>query len=347
MVKHNAKAITNSHLSIADLRDITSGRWLEILVAAGIPRESLVGRAGRPCPRCGGHDRFAPMPDLEQRGAVLCRHCHNGSTEPRCGDGIATLGWWLGVSTGEVLDWLHGFLGLKRSWVPKRPPFERRLELSRPADSSLDWNVIARRYAQAMKPRWLRRAAELLGLPTEPLAQLQVGWNAQSRATTWPMRDTRGQAIGVRLRCPRTGRKWAERGSRAGLFFAPELLSNSPVECVWIAEGPTDTAAMISIGLKAVGVPSAGGGAELLRALGTKLRVGRWVVVADADGAGRTGAERLAESLLLVAPVRIITPVMVKDARAWVHAGASSATFWAEAERASERRLAMKGDLRD
>ncbi|MBU6174223.1 MAG: hypothetical protein KGQ60_10480, partial [Planctomycetes bacterium] len=75
----------------ADLRRIARGRWREILVAAGVPAHALDGRRGRPCPKCGGRDRFTPMKDLDDRGAVLCRHCHNASTDPKCGDGISSL----------------------------------------------------------------------------------------------------------------------------------------------------------------------------------------------------------------------------------------------------------------
>lgn len=340
--RHPRKKCFTSNYNVPEIMAMASGRWEEILASAGIPRECLAGRNGRPCPRCGGRDRFAPMPDLERRGAVLCRNCHNGSTEPRCGDGLATLRWWLGCSIPEALQWLRGFLGIDGQWAPKRPPVERRLVI---ADSSggIDWDSIARDRVRSMRPEWLVRAADLLGLPPEPLARLGTGWDAAHRATSWPMRDADGRAIGIRLRCPRTGRKWALRGSRAGLFFDVAMLERVPVERVWIAEGPTDTAAILSIGLDAVGVPSAGGGSDLLRAVGVKLGVREAVLVADADGPGRAGAERLAESLVAVAPVRIVAPVGAKDARAWVLAGAGADAFEAEALRAPVRRLILKG----
>ena len=43
--------------TLADLMKIASGRWPEILQAAGMPANALDGKRGRPCPRCGGSDR--------------------------------------------------------------------------------------------------------------------------------------------------------------------------------------------------------------------------------------------------------------------------------------------------
>lgn len=335
--RHRAPGAT-----IQEILAIASGRWVDVLSSVGIPRECLTGRRGRPCPRCGGRDRFAPMPDFERRGAVLCRHCHHGSTEPRSGDGLATLRWWLGCSTPEALRWLRRFLGINQKWDIRRPSVERRLSLP-DVSCGIDWSEIVSGFTREMRPRWLDRVAELLGLPSEPLMRLGVGWSSEHQATTWPMRDDRGEVIGVRLRCPRTGKKWALRGSRAGLFFDPTVLEHISTGRAWIAEGPTDTAALISLGLEAVGVPSTGCGAELLCALGRRMCVREWVLVADSDGPGRAGAERLAESLLVIAPVRIITPGDVKDARAWVLSGADRAAFQREAMRAPIVRLKLKG----
>lgn len=104
MSKHrNPRSKSHNNYSIDDLMRLAAGRWIEILMAAGIPSDALDGRRGRPCPRCGGRDRFAPMIDVAERGAVLCRHCHNGGTDPRAGDGLAALRWWLGCSVADAV----------------------------------------------------------------------------------------------------------------------------------------------------------------------------------------------------------------------------------------------------
>jgi phage/plasmid primase-like uncharacterized protein len=327
MSKHynpQRKRYYKNYTPVAELMAMARGRWVEILTAAGIPADALAGRHGRPCPRCGGRDRFSPLIDVAERGAVLCRHCHNGETVPRCGDGIATLRWWLGVDASEALKWLSGWLGVLpgyRSWQVA-PSVQPVVNHSMPEVDGR-FAVMAEVMRRNLKPGWLARAADMLGLPAEALARLGVGWSPVHGATSWPMRDDAGDVIVIRLRCPRTARKWAVSGSRAGLIYSVDLLSIERPGRVLVCEGPTDTAALLSVGVDAVGVPSAGGGRDLLSALFKRSRPLDVVIVADGDGPGLLGAERTAEALASVAPVRVISPPEgIKDARAWVCGGA-------------------------
>ncbi|HMP69387.1 MAG TPA: primase-helicase zinc-binding domain-containing protein [Pirellulaceae bacterium] len=351
MRNHRNPRKRSENYSIADLRRLACGRWVEILTAAGIPADALSGRRGRPCPRCGGRDRFAPMPDLAERGAILCRHCFNANTDPRCGDGLSTLRWWLGGSVADACRWLAVWLGVddRRYRFPMmRRPVERRLSIpDAPVDDDR-FALMAEVMRRNMRPEWLRRAADLLGLTTEPLARLGVGWSVEHRATSWPMRDDAGRVIGVRLRCPKTAQKWAVRGSRAGLIYDPGLLLIEHPRRLWIVEGPTDTAALMSIGLDVVGVPSAGGGAEILVELARRLMPIEMIVMADADGPGLAGAERLADALMIVAPVRVMRPPAdVKDARAWVCGGADRSVIESAADSVSIRSIVMEGAVSD
>jgi len=314
----------NSIVSTDDLLTMAWGRWPEILADAGIPAGALSDRRGRPCPSCGGIDRFALMKDFAERGSVICRHCFNAGTEPRPGDGLATLRWWLGATVAEAAQWLASWLGVGPGDAKaSRRPIERRLVIPGRADDCERFRLMAEVCRRNMRPEWLQRAADLLGLPPKSLARLDCGWSVSDRATAWPMRDATGSVIGIRLRCPKTSKKWAVNGSRAGLFI-PDL------SCIagrlFVCEGPTDTAALLSIGLDAVGVPSAGGAADLLAKLVRDRAPTEVIVMADADGPGRDGAERLAEALLPMRPVRVVSPPNgVKDARDWIGQGVDRA----------------------
>ncbi len=324
--KHNPRRKSKhwNFTPVAELMAMARGRWIEILTAAGIPADALAGRHGRPCPRCGGRDRFSPLADVAERGALLCRHCHNAKTEPRCGDGVAALRWWLGVDAAEALKWLSGWLGILpsyRSWIVA-PVIEPVIEVEPPPIVDERWALMAEVMRRNLRPGWLSKAAAMLGLPAESLARLGVGWSVVDNATSWPMRNDVGDVIGIRLRCPRTSRKWAVKGSSAGLFYSLDLLSIERPERVLVCEGPSDTAALLSVGLDAVGVPSAGGGRDLLVALFRRLNPIEVVIVADGDGPGLLGAERIA-AVINDCVVRIISPPDgVKDARAWVCGGA-------------------------
>ncbi len=330
-------------MDAAELRRLARGRWREILVAAGIPADALHGRRGRPCPRCGGRDRFSPMPDLEERGAVLCRQCHNQSSEPKCGDGISTLRWWLGVGTGEALRWLSAWLNVRPgSWSPVH-----RVVRSEPKPSTPRalFDAMAEVLRRNMRPDALEHVAGLLGLPSGALERLGVGWSPSHQATTWPMRDADGNVIGIRLRCPQTARKWAFTGSAAGLFFDPLAMSKrAPGGRLWVCEGPTDAAALLSVGLDAVGVPSAGGAVDLVVALARRVKPTEVVIVADADDAGQRGAERLRDALVIVAPVRIMNPPKgLKDSRAWVCSGCDREVIERVADVAPVHRVFFQG----
>ena len=168
-----------------------------------------------------------------------------------------------------------------------------------------------------------------LGLCPYALATLQPAWDHWHDAWAFPMRDGAGKVVGLRLRAD-GGRKWAVKGSRDGLFFDPAV---GRVPEVMFCEGPTDTAAAISLGFVAVGRPSCSGGVDQTRAFCFRHGVQKVIVMADQDvphrrpdGSawypGREGAQRLVAALGL--PFKMVMPP-AKDLREWVIEGATPA----------------------
>ena len=178
--------------------------------------------------------------------------------------------------------------------------------------------------------RWLDGFSLGLGVGMEALEALEPAFDPMHEAFAFPMRDAEGRIVGIRLRAE-NGRKWAVRGSREGLFYAPGMTARDLVVC----EGPTDAAAAMTLGLAAVGRPSCAGAASELVALCRRLRVRALTIVADndapkrrPDGAvwrpGVEGAETLARSLKRM--YRVVVPP-AKDLRAWVCDGATAERF--------------------
>jgi 5S rRNA maturation endonuclease (ribonuclease M5) len=122
-----------------------------------------------------------------------------------------------------------------------------------------------------------------------------------------------GDTIGIRLRTI-DGKKFAVKGSRQGLFI-PEMV---PRKELVVTEGPTDTAAALSLDLFAIGKPSCLGCENMVNELVALHRIRTVVVVADRDAPGQRGAERLQATLSV--PSVIFTPP-AKDFRAAVNAG--------------------------
>ena len=350
---HNPQHKTQSHcIPIADLRRLAQGRWRAILQDAGIPSDCLEGRKGRPCPKCGGRDRFAPMRDLPDRGAVLCRHCFNSSTDPKAGDGIQSLQWWLGVDKAQAIRWLRAWLGIDDarplSRVIASMPTIATSKPTQSADDRKRCDLMARVFARNLKDAGRDHLASLLGVAPDALQRLQVGWNPAQQVSSWPMRNDVGEIVGVRLRDPETSRKWSEGGSDGkGVFYDPDQVLNAPQGArVWIGEGPTDTAALLTLGFMAIGCPSSGVGGGFIASIGHRIRPAEWVIVADADPKGIEGAKRLQSDLVAVAPVRIITPPTgCKDARAWLGLGAKRETLEADADAADRFALEWTGGV--
>jgi hypothetical protein len=160
-----------------------------------------------------------------------------------------------------------------------------------------------------------------LGVSAHGLKRLGVGWSAEHRAYTFPMRAPSGRVVGIRLRL-RDGRKLSVRGGHEQLFVPQALAICGPL---LIAEGPTDTAAILDLGFDAIGRPSCTGGTRHVIDYCKIHLPTDVVVVADNDLPGRLGAERLAEALVAYVPnLKLVTPpIQHKDIRAWKRAGAT------------------------
>ncbi|MCA9312164.1 MAG: hypothetical protein KDA21_13205 [Phycisphaerales bacterium] len=157
------------------------------------------------------------------------------------------------------------------------------------------------------------------------------------------MRDPAGGIVGVRLRSE-TGYKWSVRGSRQGLFIADGVdISREPLV---IAEGPTDTAALLGVGVAAIGRPSCLGAVAETIAFTRRHAINSTIVLSDGDEPGRRGALVLARRLgAYCLDVRIAPPPRrFKDAREWVASGVEATeviqTLSAAAQRIEVRTMA-------
>lgn len=131
-----------------------------------------------------------------------------------------------------------------------------------------------------------------LGVTTWSLEVLECVHAPYHETYAFPMRSGDNSYTGIRLR-KINGEKWAERGSHQGLFI-PQV---EPQKTVLITEGPTDTAAALSIGYFAIGKPNCCGGIEHLKIAVKKLGIRRAVIVSDLDDPGLRGAQTLAMHL--------------------------------------------------
>lgn len=220
--------------------------------------------------------------------------------------------------------WLHRLID-----SPPRPPAPRRStpRLRNAAD-------LLGRWATHTTAEALFALSVRLGVSPDSLHALGAVWAPLHEAWAFPMRDAGGEVVGIRLRSA-AGRKWAVPGSREGLFYAPTTFGHTGHNTAIIVEGPTDTAAALSIGFgMVVGRPSCSGCAETTKALLDRCGITRIIVIPDCDEPkpmpdgsvrfpGQEGAQKLVQAL--GRPHKLLLPPH-KDLRQWVRAGATRDT---------------------
>ena len=191
----------------------------------------------------------------------------------------------------------------ERPAYPKPP---RTVEPERPRNM----DALAAFYRQCVRQPQLAEFAASIGVTGHSLERLGIGFDGD--AWTFPMSEPDGAVIGIRRRFA-DGRKLSVRGGREGLFIPTD--GGDLATLVIVCEGPTDTAAILDAEFFAVGRPSCLGATAMVKHLIGKRDV---VIVADVDDAGRRGALKLAEELVMPGRiVKVIEPLTGKDARQW------------------------------
>lgn len=251
----------------------------------------------KPCPICGKPDWCSVSSDGQ---VVVCMRAES----PRpCKSG----GWFHPI--GERVPWQP---------VPRKRPEPVPVQ---------DFTDLACQYEQRLEN--VDMLAYSLGVSARSLERLQVGYNGVGY--TFPMRDGHERIIGIRVRT--TKGKWCVPGSHNGLFWPEGVYSGSDCRLA-ICEGPTDCAALLTLGFDALGRPSCQGGVDHIIEF-LKGRRRDVVIMADKDPPkqrpdgsvwypGQEGAARLAQVIRpLVHTLKVVKPPFHKDIRDWLRAGAT------------------------
>lgn len=94
-------------------QDYARGHWPQILTQAGIDA-TLLNNKHRPCPVCGGKDRFR-FDDKEGRGTWICNQCG-------AGDGFKLLQNYLGTDFKGAVSYVESVLGIAKPILRRTPP---------------------------------------------------------------------------------------------------------------------------------------------------------------------------------------------------------------------------------
>jgi 5S rRNA maturation endonuclease (ribonuclease M5) len=251
--------------------------------------------SNKPCPVCGKTDWCSIS---EDGSACICPRTEKGSKKYIDGSGYLHI-------LKETEDW--------------------RIELARPEQKQLPEHnevlaIIARKMCKAITEEKLVDLAENLDISLASLKRLHLGYSFQQGAYSFPMQRHKNRLIGIRMR-NMDGKKWAVKGSRQGLFIPSGLTGRGGIV---ICEGPTDTGCLLDMEFDAIGRPSCNSGTDLIKEVVSDRHV---AIMADCDGPGLDGAERLATSLRDCCRSVTVAIPPAKDAREFVQQGATRRDF--------------------
>ncbi|WP_422931447.1 hypothetical protein [Singulisphaera sp. PoT] len=202
---------------------------------------------------------------------------------------------------------------------------------------------LAEEFQRDVDPERLRRFASSLGISPSGLQRLGVGWAEEYDAWTFPMVGSDDRVIGVRLRLS-GGRKISIRGGHEGIFVPADLHGSEPL---LIAEGASDTCALLDLGFETIGRPSCRGGTRIVLEFVRRRRPSQVAIMADGDAPGLEGAKALAGRLMVSCPrVVIVTPPEgIKDVRAWKMAGATRESVLTNIRASAETKMRITTEL--
>lgn len=255
----------------------------------------------RKCPHC-GHDSWCC---IGLRG-ILCMRMESP---------------WRVTHKDGAVGWFHPFEG---------PEYKTRPLPARPVMPRPDFRKMIEAWSQET-PEWdIKMLAVKLGVAVRALGALGCCWSESHRAWAFPMSDERGDVIGIRLRYD-NGSKRAVTGTNGSGLFIPDENLISAQKTLFLTEGPTSTAAALTLGLWAIGRPNNCAGGNTINAFIKRHRVREAVIWADNDkdqvrrdgsrhNPGIEGAHNYAP------PCRstvLLTPA--KDARVFLNLGGTAA----------------------
>lgn len=333
----------------AETKRLANGRWGEILPALlGWPAETCDGR-NRPCPGCGGRNRFR-FTNYNGDGSVLCNQC----APDGIGDGFDAVAAFGCVELAEARRLVADYLNAAKPTKRKRKPF---LALLKPAKvGGADDPERARRRAEApaavakfqsqMTAERLAALERDTGVSAGAWQSLGVGycdgddlvtfsvsgeeaWLRLDPSEAWaiPEMDATETIVGFSCRAI-GGAKGCPAGGSRGLVISPTWGEASDERL--IVEGGSDVASCLAMGIAAAGRSSNTAGVAELSTLLANSPTDSFLIVGENDAGeranghewpGRFGAKRTAERLskALDAPVRFaMMPDGAKDVRDWL-----------------------------
>jgi hypothetical protein len=215
------------------IRRAASGRWREVFEGLGFSPASLDGRH-RPCPGCGGNDRFQ-FDDRDGSGSFLC---YRGGGGLITGDGIAALMHFKGVEFREACSILGASLlgdsgrlagGVRREGFGQVAP-EPVAELAAPAFNIEALRAVCRGVGQTFD--WWQAKSPVDLSAVTPEGFLSALYPAGERVLVFTSFRSQGDFVFW------SGRGSYRLGKTPGITATPSPLPLGGPEGVWFLNQP-------------------------------------------------------------------------------------------------------------
>lgn len=257
---------------------------------------------------------------------MLCPICNHGNWCSVSADGKAAMcGRIESQKRCGDAGWLHK---LDKAIDP--PKYRRRVR----ANPKVDFFKLQKQCRACCTD--LSLIAKQLGVTSGSLDRLQIGYFGHSY--TFPMFNCKRRIVGIKRRKP-DGSKICIRGSHLGLYW-PLGVEQDSKNALYICEGESDAAALLSLDFEAIGRPGCDHATQEVvgflkgrdRHVVVMLDHDRWKTRPDGTKykPGQDGAYRLAKVIQpLCKSLKLVRPGKYKDIRKWLNNGATHAAVQA------------------
>lgn len=325
------------------VRDGATGRWLDILIDAGFPAESLDGHH-HPCPKCGGDDRFRLID--RAKGAVICNQCFSKKN----GDGFAAIQWLSGCKFKEAVEHVGRFLGTQREDADPGKDLAWRewsSELAAFFIQSKKGVTEAAILAAGGRMARYKNHYSVIAFPIigESLDTTRpVGWIiVNAMGGTLPKWDKTGEVIGQ----VKTKVTYGSKPGLVGVAAIERMKTAGLVEKVWKTEGLSDLLATMAamppkLAERHVAVTNSNGARQHMGWMAGALARFDCCVLHDCDEPGQIGADVACQDIALQdgRPRKVVLPYEIAkdhgpDVRDWINEGNTYNDLLALADRSA------------
>tara|TARA_Y100000310_G_C20531954_1_gene738926 strand:+ start:315 stop:974 length:660 start_codon:yes stop_codon:yes gene_type:complete len=171
-------------IDLEEVRRAASGQWRTLVVVLGGISPDILDNRHRPCPKCGGKDRFNTYRDFDETGGMRCNQCHPDGNA----DGFAAIQWLTGWEFPETLQRVAEEVGLAKPNVNAKTK-AKKIDPAK--------NIVFTKWNHAMADWWCMKKGDKITPKTLLAFGARMGkYRNQWQVLCLPIKDLKGETVG-------------------------------------------------------------------------------------------------------------------------------------------------------